>query len=85
MTLGYVLTPAAERDLERLDRAIRQRIFQALDRYTQEGHGDVRKLQGYDDEWRLRVGDYRVRYFRDDVRQLLVVLRIQHRREAYRA
>jgi mRNA interferase RelE/StbE len=35
-------------------------------------------------EWRIRVGDYRVIYEIDEDERLVVILRIKHRREAYR-
>lgn len=43
-----------------------------------------RKLVGFQNEWRLRVGDYRVLYVIEDALMLVVVARIAHRREAYR-
>lgn len=44
---------------------------------------NVRKLKGRDG-WRLRVGDWRVIYTIDVARQLIVVLTIATRGEAYR-
>ena len=58
----YILTPQARRDTRRLDRAVRQRVFDALDNYVAEHRGNVRKLTGREDEWRLRMGDWRVRF-----------------------
>ncbi len=42
-----------------------------------------KKLKGYKDQWRLRVGDWRVLYIIDDVAKLISVTRIAHRREVY--
>lgn len=44
---------------------------------------DARKLRGRDD-YRLRVGVYRVLYEIDDENRLVTVFRVRHRREAYR-
>ena len=42
------------------------------------------KLTGADNDWRIRVGDYRVVYeIADDVR-VVRVNRVRHRREVYR-
>jgi mRNA interferase RelE/StbE len=79
-----VLATPAQRDLRRLEEALRQRILQAIRRYTNEGLGDVVKLRGRQEEWRLRVGEYRVRFRRDTANRTIVVLRVQPRREAYR-
>jgi mRNA interferase RelE/StbE len=46
---------------------------------------NVRKLSGYDDRYRLRVGDYRVIYDVMDAQLVILVVRVGHRREIYRA
>jgi mRNA interferase RelE/StbE len=46
---------------------------------------DVRKLAGYDDRYRLRVGDYRVIYEVTDGQLVILVVGVGHRREIYRA
>lgn len=80
----YELSSTALRDLRRLDARLRQRVLTALDRYVADpAVGDVRKLVA-SDEWRLRVGDWRVRFLRDPDTKTLVVRRVLHRREAYR-
>jgi len=80
---GWVFTPRARR-LRRLDRPVQRRIVEALDRLVGDPPaGDVVKLTGSDDEWRLRVGDWRVRFTRDD-EQLVHVLRVLPRGRAYR-
>ena len=48
------------------------------------GHGDVVKLRGYEGEWRLRVGQWRVRLAFEHETRTIRVLRVLHRREAYR-
>ena len=37
-------TPAAERDLRRIDPQVRERIRQAVYRLVDTGHGDVRRV-----------------------------------------
>jgi mRNA interferase RelE/StbE len=46
--------------------------------------GDIKKLQGHDHDWRLRVGDYRVRFAVDTHTDQIIVLRILPRGRAYR-
>ena len=82
----YDFSPGAVRDLRRLDPDVRRRIVAALDRLVGDPpHGDVKKLQGSADEWRLRVGDWRVRFTLDDTTGGLYVLSIELRGRAYRA
>jgi mRNA interferase RelE/StbE len=42
-----------------------------------------KKLHGYKDRWRIRVGNYRVVYAIDDERKVVDITRIAHRKEAY--
>ena len=44
----------------------------------------VKKLKGQDDQYRIRVGDYRVIYTIQDERLIVLVIRIADRKDAYR-
>jgi mRNA interferase RelE/StbE len=46
---------------------------------------NVKKLAGYEDRYRLRVGDYRVIYEIMDEQLVILVVGVGHRREIYRA
>ncbi len=41
-------------------------------------------MAGTTDQWRIRVGDYRVIYAIDDDARQVTILRIGHRRDVYR-
>jgi mRNA interferase RelE/StbE len=73
----------ARADVRRLDQKTAMRIFEALGRFAETGAGDVKKLKGEDTEYRLRVGDYRVR-FTESPAGTLHIHAVRHRREAYR-
>jgi mRNA interferase RelE/StbE len=60
------------------------RILDALARLAETGQGDVTRLQGVADEWRLRVGDWRIRFRYEHPTQTLEVLHIRPRGQAYR-
>lgn len=78
----YAVTPPARRDLRRLDPPVQRRITAALDRFVQDPFaGDIRRLSTI--EWRLRVGDWRVRFAFDDERRVIIVLRVLPRGRAY--
>ncbi|MGE0539618.1 MAG: type II toxin-antitoxin system RelE/ParE family toxin [Dehalococcoidia bacterium] len=82
---GYTFTRPAERDFARLPVQAQQRIVTALDRYVgEERRGDVKKLAGGGDEWRLRVGDWRLRFRYSEDGRTLVVVRVRPRGRAYR-
>jgi mRNA interferase RelE/StbE len=78
------LHPEAVRAFRRLRGRVRDRIESAIDGLAAEPrpHGAV-KLAGRDD-FRIRVGDYRIVYAVDDTDRLVLVARIAHRREVYR-
>jgi mRNA interferase RelE/StbE len=55
-----ILRPAAQRDLRKIAEPFYGRILTALSSLKEQPRPKgVRKLAGYDNEWRLRVGDYR--------------------------
>lgn len=76
-------TETALEDMAALDRGIARRVRQAVERFADTGAGSVKRLHGIEPpEYRLRVGDYRVRFHIDD--ETVRVLRVRNRREAYR-
>lgn len=76
-------TDASLEDMAALDQGIARRVKRAVERLAESGSGNVKKLQGIDPpEYRLRVGDYRVRFELDG--ETVRVLRVRNRREAYR-
>ena len=84
MTWTVILTGSSRRDIRRLDPPVAARILDALDRLVTTGQGDTLRLRGTPDEWRLCVGDWRVRFRYDTATQTLAVLRSLPRGEAYR-
>jgi mRNA-degrading endonuclease RelE of RelBE toxin-antitoxin system len=70
--------------MRRLTMDARRREFAALDRLAGEDAGDVRKLSGRHDEWRLRVGGYRVLFNRLEDARVLIVVHVLERGRAYR-
>ena len=79
-----VVTKPAQRDLEQVNPKDRGRVLNALDGLV-TGHQslDLRKLAGRRNEWRLRVGDWRVLLERDPAAGVVWVMRVLHRRDAY--
>ena len=78
-----VITERAERELKHLARKEQSRIRSAIDALAAGPGGDLRKLQGREDEWRLRVGAWRVRFRMDFKARVVVILRVLPRGSAY--
>lgn len=76
---------SARKSLRALDPKSQERIRKAIDRLIDNPRppGST-KLNGRDNSWRIRVGDYRVLYEIHDGRILVFVFQIGHRREIYR-
>jgi mRNA interferase RelE/StbE len=71
------------RDMRRLDRSTRERIFNALDRLAAGDRSlDVRRLSGRE-EHRLRVGDWRILFERDPKTRSIAIVRVLPRGRAY--
>ena len=78
------IKPSAAKELDALSDTlfarIDRRIIALADNPRPAG---CQKLKGYKDQWRIRVGDYRVMYTIDDARLLVELTRVRHRRDVY--
>jgi mRNA interferase RelE/StbE len=76
--------PSAGKELEALPDSVLARIVKRIESL---GHAPrptgCKKLKGCQDQWRVRVGDWRVVYIIDDAARLISITRIAHRREVY--
>jgi mRNA interferase RelE/StbE len=79
------LEHAAEKDLKKLPGEIFQRIIIHIKNLAETPRpSGCRKITGTKNDWRIRVGDYRIIYEVDDHVRVVKVMRIRDRREAYR-
>jgi mRNA interferase RelE/StbE len=85
MAHEVILSRAAEKNLDRIPRQVRVRILNALEelRAMPRPSGAV-ELKGADELWRIRVGDYRIVYTIQDEELVVLVVRVAHRKDAYR-
>jgi len=80
-----VLESRAEHDLRRLPATMFARIIQAVQGLAQNPRPPgCRKIVGSQNDWRIRVGDYRVIFEIVEKENAVRVMRVRHRREAYR-
>lgn len=68
--------------LRRLGRKDRERIQNAIRDLPL--HGNIKPLKGADRFWRLRVGDWRIRYCLDEDQRVVTVTAVQPRGSAYK-
>jgi mRNA interferase RelE/StbE len=75
---------SARKELDALDDPLFARIDRKLMALASNPRpAGCKKLKGYKDHWRLRVGDSRVVYIIDDAAKRILVTRIAHRRDVY--
>jgi mRNA interferase RelE/StbE len=79
------LTPAAVRDLKKLDRRTQEQVGKAIDGLAGNPRPrGVKALQGDPSILRLRSGVFRILYRIEDREILILVIRIGHRKDVYR-
>jgi mRNA interferase RelE/StbE len=84
LTYDVLVIRSAEKQLDALPSAIHERISsRILSLEVNPRARGVKKLSGKE-EYRLRVGDYRVLFTVDDSTKLVKIIAVGHRREVYR-
>ena len=79
------ITRAAERQLRGLPPQDQTRLAKAMLQLGDHPHPPgSRKLTGYDDVFRIRVGRFRVLYSVSGTTLIVVILKVGHRRDVYR-
>lgn len=79
------LERAAERDLKRLSTENFHRLITEIKMLAEEPRPPgARKIIGSKDDWRIRVGDWRVVYEIDNKQKVVRIMRVRLRREVYR-
>ena len=77
--------PSAARAFRKLPRQVQDRIRPRVDVLASNPRPDgVKKLEGDENAWRIRVGEFRVVYEIHAAVLMVMVLRVANRREAYR-
>ena len=80
------ISPAADRDLEKLKSRIRMQDFERLRNAVRSLAGEprprgVRKIRGTENAYRIRVSNYRVVYDVYDSDNLVLILQVARRSE----
>ncbi len=86
MAYSIEMAPAAARQLKALrSKTLQQRIVDhILELKTNPCPPGIEKVQGSEDLYRLRVGDYRIIYHIQDEASTILVVKIGHRKDIYR-
>jgi mRNA interferase RelE/StbE len=75
----------ADRQIRTLPRADQLRVIRVIQALaTDPRPPGCRKLSGYNDVFRVRIGRLRVLYTIEDRRLVIIVLKVGHRKDVYR-
>jgi len=83
--LEIQISRTAEKQLEKLSPDDQRRVVEAVLALRDDPRPrGARKLAGYDDVFRIRVGHYRVLYSVSESELIVIILKIGHRKDVYR-
>ncbi|MEW6126657.1 MAG: type II toxin-antitoxin system RelE/ParE family toxin [Acidobacteriota bacterium] len=75
----------AERDFKNLEKSVQTRLKPKIDSLAKNPRpSGVKKLEGEEDLYRVRVGDYRIIYQIQDDKLIVLVVKIGDRKEIYK-
>lgn len=77
--MKIIITKSAKKEMKKMDNGTRNRIIAAVNKNPV---GDIKRLRGYEDNFRLRVGDYRILY--TQISEKIMINNILPRGEAYK-
>ena len=85
MSYAVTFSPSAKKELDRLPTKSSERIVSTIESLAENPrpHGSL-KLEGTSNQYRIRVGDYRIVYSVEDRAVHVLIIRIRHRKDAYR-
>lgn len=83
MKYSLLILRRAQKELASLDKTEYERVRNAVFLLVENPRPNYCKKLVERDGWRIRVGNYRVIYEIDDVKQEITVLHIGHRRDVY--
>jgi mRNA interferase RelE/StbE len=73
------------KQLQQLPRQVFSAVLNAIIALTHDPRPvGVKKLVGSRNDWRIRIGEYRIICEIDDTAKTVTVLQVEHRRDAYR-
>jgi len=79
------ISATAEKQLKKLPKADKKKVSQAMLSLAEDAFPrGTKKLTGYDDMYRIRVGRYRILYSVEGKKLIIIILKIGHRKDVYR-
>lgn len=86
MNRGLVVTKRFVKDYKKIGKIIQKNTDKTVSRLRENifaDEQDIKKIKGYNNIWRVRVGHYRLVYSFDE--EDVILLRIMHRKDIYKS
>ncbi len=84
MSYQIFIPKPAQKQLDNISKIERDRLILTLRSLANDPRPNgVKKLKGYDNTYRVRVGDYRLIYEIKDRELIVLLLSVSHRKDAY--
>lgn len=84
MAYRIEIRPKVEKALKKLPEHVVEAVRRVIDALAGDPRPPGAKRLSAREEWRIRVGDYRVLYLIEDERMIVVVVKVRHRSDVYR-
>jgi mRNA interferase RelE/StbE len=78
------IRPKVEKALRKLPEHVVRAVKRAIDGLANDPRPPGAKRLSAREEWKIRVGDYRVLYLIEDARLTIMVVKVGHRSDVYR-
>ena len=78
------IRPKVEKELKRLPKHVLKAVRRTIDALADDPRPSGAKRLSIREEWKIRVGDYRILYLIEDEQLIVVVVKVGHRRDVYR-
>jgi mRNA interferase RelE/StbE len=84
MSYKIMLSSQAKREIDRLRGDLHRRLVSNIEHLMEDPRPrGCLKIQGTENEWRIRVGEYSIIYTVDDSEKKVLIHKIGHRRDVY--
>lgn len=85
MSYSLLFNKKVKKFISELDRFQKDRVKEKLISFAENLFaGDIKKVKGKKDVFRLRIGDFRILYILDDKERSIYIVKIDYRKTAYR-
>lgn len=84
MSYQIFVKPAAQRQIKKLTPAVQKSLIALIESLAAEPRPPgCKKLKGRQNEYRARLGNYRVIYSIEDTALVITIIKVGHRRDIY--